>query len=155
MKEKLLSRHGEESHALIFKAGDEVISTLTDFVRRRRVRAAHFTGIGALSSATLAYFDWKKKDYIKIPITEQVEVLVLAGDVAWEGNKPVVHAHIVLGCRDGSTRGGHLLRAIVRPTLELMFSQAGALARRHDPQSGLALIAPDHSTARKRKPRKQ
>jgi hypothetical protein len=35
-----------------------------------------------------------------------------------------------------------LCEAIVRPTLELMLEQAGALERRFDPESGLALIAP-------------
>ena len=50
---------------------------------------------------------------------------------------------VYLGHRDGSTRGGHLCEAIVRPTLELMLEQAGALERRFDPASGLALIAPE------------
>lgn len=142
MKEKLLSHSGEETHALIFEKGDEVMGVLTDFVRRKRVRAAHFTGIGAFSSATLAYFDWDTKRYLELPVDEQVEVLVLTGDIAWKGDEPVAHIHVVVGCRDGSTRGGHLLKATVRPTLEIIFSQSGALKRHHDPESGLALIRP-------------
>ncbi|HWA10555.1 MAG TPA: PPC domain-containing DNA-binding protein [Opitutaceae bacterium] len=143
MKEKKLSSHGGETHALIFETGDEVMATLLAFVKRGRVRAAHFSGIGAFRSAMLAYFDWETKKYLKLPVDEQVEVLVLTGDIAWQGDKPVAHIHVVVGRRDGSTRGGHLLKAIVRPTLELMFSEAGALERRPDPASGLALIAPE------------
>ena len=56
--------------------------------------------------------------------------------------KPTVHAHVVVGCWDGSTRGGHLLQAHVRPTLEVMLVESPAhLQKRHDPESGLALIA--------------
>lgn len=127
--------------ALIFETGDEVMSTLKAYARRENVRAARFTAIGAFQSATLAYFDWEKKSYEEIPVREQVEVLVLAGDIAWKGDEPVAHVHVVLGRRDGSTCGGHLCEAIVRPTLELMLTEAGALERKVDPASGLALIA--------------
>jgi uncharacterized protein len=141
MNSKQLTSNGGTLHALIFATGDEFVAGLTDFVRRENIRAARFTGIGAFQSATLAYFDWQTKRYLDIPVPEQAEVLVLTGDIAWEHDKPIVHAHAVLGRPDGSTRGGHVRRAIVRPTLELMLTVAGALERRPDPESGLALIA--------------
>lgn len=137
----------EALQALIFETGDEVIANLKDFARRGNIRAARFTAIGAFQSATLAYFDWEKKDYQEIPVREQVEVLVLAGDIAWKGDAPVPHVHCVLGRRDGSTIGGHLMEARVRPTLELMLTAAGALGRRFDPASGLALIAAEANPA--------
>lgn len=140
MKTKFLSRAGQSTHALIFETGDEVIGALTDFARRENIRATRFSGIGAFASETLAYFDWETKKYCDIPIDEQVEVLVLAGDIAWTEKGPMAHAHVVLGQRDGSTCGGHLQRAIVRPTLEVMLMPAGALERRHDAESGLPLI---------------
>jgi uncharacterized protein len=143
MKTKQLTQNGATLHAVILETGDEVMAELKEFARRENIRAARFTAIGAFQTATLAYFDWEKKDYIEIPVRDQVEVLVLAGDIAWEGNEPVAHVHVVLGRRDGSTCGGHLCDAIVRPTLEVMLTQAGALERRLDPQSGLALIS-DH-----------
>jgi predicted DNA-binding protein with PD1-like motif len=142
MKTQQLSRDGGTVHALIFETGDEVIAGLKEFAAAAQIRAARFTAIGAFREATLAYFDWESKKYEELPVAEQTEVLVLTGDIAWKDGKPVPHVHVVLGRRDGSTRGGHLLRAIVRPTLELMLEQGGALERRFDPASGLALIAP-------------
>jgi uncharacterized protein len=141
MKTKQLTHNGATQHALIFETGDEVMAGLKEFARRENVRAARFTAIGAFQTATLAYFDWEKKDYLQIPVREQTEVLVLAGDIAWKDDEPVAHVHVVLGRRDGSTVGGHLCDAIVRPTLEVMLTQAGALERRVDPESGLALIS--------------
>ena len=90
----------------------------------------------------LGYFDWEKKDYLKIPVHEQMEVLSLVGDIALsEKDEPKVHAHAVLGRSDGTTRGGHLLEGHVRPTLEVMLVESPRhLRRQHDPQSGLALI---------------
>ncbi|MGZ5090509.1 MAG: hypothetical protein ACXWIP_05120 [Burkholderiales bacterium] len=47
----------------------------------------------------------------------------------------------MLGLRDGSARGGHLLEAHVRPTLEVILTESpGYLKREFDPVSGLALI---------------
>jgi hypothetical protein len=55
--------------------------------------------------------------------------------------KPRLHAHVVVGKRDGTAHGGHLLQARVRPTLEVILTESASyLARRHDPESGLALI---------------
>jgi predicted DNA-binding protein with PD1-like motif len=58
-----------------------------------------------------------------------------------EDGKPAVHAHIVIGQSDGAARGGHLLEAHVRPTLEVVLVESPAhLHRRFDPKCGLALI---------------
>jgi predicted DNA-binding protein with PD1-like motif len=112
-----------------------------DFAKRERLSSGHFTAIGAFEDVTLGYFEWASKDYARIPIREQVEVLSLVGDVALEGDVPRVHAHVVVGKRDGTAHGGHLLEARVRPTLEvILVPPPGHLARRFDPRSKLALI---------------
>jgi predicted DNA-binding protein with PD1-like motif len=90
---------------------------------------------------TLGYFDRARKDYRKIPLPEQVEVLSLIGDVALEDDEPKVHAHVVVGKADGTAHGGHLLEARVWPTLELVLTESPReLARRSDRETGLALI---------------
>ncbi len=126
---------------LVFDTGDEVVSTLTAFAKEHRVAAAHFTAIGAFSDAGIGYFDLQKKDYLKNQVNEQVEVVSLIGDIALDKGEPKVHAHVVVGKRNGSAMGGHLLEAHVRPTLELVLQDSGEqLKRKLDPESGLALI---------------
>jgi predicted DNA-binding protein with PD1-like motif len=141
MRTKVLGEGESRTIALVFEPDDEVVSTLEHFAQERGLDAAHFTAIGAFSRALLGYFSWEQKEYLKIPVNEQVEVLTLAGDIALQDDKRKVHAHAVLGRRDGSTVGGHLLQAHVRPTLELMLTESPAHLRRvHDPETGLALI---------------
>lgn len=142
MKSKLIhEHHGEKTYALIFDTGDEVMAGLLGFARQNATGGAHFTAIGAFREATLGYFDWESKKYKHIPLQEQVEVLSLIGDVALEDSEPKVHAHVVVGRSDGSTRGGHLIEARVRPTLEVILTESPAhLRKHHDPESGLALI---------------
>ena len=142
MKTKLLFDGGEKVFALIYETGDEVLTGLRQFAKAHRPRSAHFTAIGAFQDAVLAYFDWDSKRYQDIAVGEQVEVLTLAGDIAWKDDgEPAIHAHVVVGRQDGSTRGGHLRRAHVRPTLELVLSEYPKhLERKHDPETGLTLI---------------
>jgi len=148
MKSRLLNdtdpRGGEgaKTYAVIFETGDEAAAGLAAFAKENRLAGSHFTAVGAFSEVTLGYFDWEKKDYKKIPIREQVEVLSLVGDITLdEKNQPKVHAHVVVGKSDGTAHGGHLLEARVRPTLEVMVVELPRhLHRQHDPESGLALI---------------
>lgn len=146
MKAKLLQDGTQKTYALIFETDDEVASGLLDFAKRQRLGGSHFTAIGALSEVTLGYFDWEKKEYLKIPIREQVEVVSLVGDVALKDGEPSVHAHMVIAKRDGSAWGGHLLEARVRPTLELILEELPRhLCKTPDAESGLALIDVDAS----------
>jgi predicted DNA-binding protein with PD1-like motif len=142
MRSKLLHDAGERTFALIYETGDEVMSRLKEFAREHKPRSAHFTAIGAFRDAVLAYFDWETKKYKDIPVDEQVEVLTLAGDLAWaDDGEPAVHAHVVIGRADGAARGGHLKKAHVRPTLELILVEYPKhLERKHDPETGLTLI---------------
>ena len=141
MRVKVLNEVPERTIALILDRGDEVMSQLLQFAQDHNLIASRLTGIGAFESATLGYFDWERKAYDRIPLHEQVEVLSLVGDIALDGSQPKVHVHVVLGRRDGSTVGGHLLEARVRPTLEVMVVDSPAYLRRIcDPDSGIALI---------------
>jgi uncharacterized protein len=150
MKATALHGHEPTTYALVFDKGDEVVTELTAFAQQHQLAGAHFTAIGAFSEVTLGYFDRARKDYVRIPIPEQVEVLSLVGDIARQDGTPKVHAHVVVGKADGTAHGGHLLDARVWPTLELILTESPReLARVSDRESGLALIDLD---AARRKP---
>jgi hypothetical protein len=139
---QLHAADGQRVFAVILETGEAVMESLQRFAEAERLTAAQITGIGAFSEAGLRYFDWERKEYLPIPVQEQVEVASLIGDVAVspEG-KPALHVHLVLGRRDGTALAGHLAEAKVRPTLELIVTESPAhLHKALDPESGLALI---------------
>ena len=144
MRSKLLNADPPVTYAVVLDTGDEAMEQLDKFVREQEVEAASVTAIGAFSRAALGYFDWETKQYKKIAVDEQVEVLSLLGDVAVTDREPSLHLHAVLGRSDGSVVGGHLVEANVRPTLEvILIQQPSYLRKRKDPATGLALIATD------------
>ena len=142
MKARVINEGKQRTFALVFDPGEEVLAGLTAFVREHRVGAAEFSGIGALSDAVLGYFDWPSKQYRRIPVPEQVEVVSLIGNVALgPDDQPSLHPHIVVSKSDGTAMGGHLLEAHVRPILELVVTESPAhLHRRKDTETGLALL---------------
>jgi predicted DNA-binding protein with PD1-like motif len=141
MKSKLINDGPQRTFAVVFETDDEVVAGLTRFAASQGLSASQFTAIGAFRDAVLGYFDWQEKDYEKIPVREQVEVVSMVGDIARKGDKPQLHAHVVVSKRDGTAMGGHLLQAHVRPTLEVVITESPVhLQRRHDEETGLALI---------------
>jgi uncharacterized protein len=146
MEFKLLSHdsvNGQRTYAIVFDEGEETMEGLTNFAKDQEISAATFSAIGAFEKATLAFFDMQSKEYEKIPVQEQVEVLTFMGNVAVnvEKDEPKIHAHAVLGKRDGTTLGGHVMEGHVRPTLEVLLIESPEyLQRRTDEKTGLALI---------------
>ncbi len=131
-----------KTFVLIFATGDEISSALSEFASEQNLADSSFKAIGALSHATMGWFDWETKKYqVAADLNEQVELLSLIGDIAVEDGKPKVHAHMVVARKDGTAYGGHLLGAHVRPTCELVLTESPThLQKRIDPESGLALI---------------
>jgi hypothetical protein len=141
MKSKLVWA-AERTFVLVLDPGDEALTAITGFATEMGLKTASLTAIGAFERATVGWFDLKRRAYRPIAIDQQCEALSLIGDIAIGDDEfPSLHAHAVLGLSDGTTRGGHLLRAIVRPTLEVTLVETPApLRRRRRPELGLALI---------------
>jgi predicted DNA-binding protein with PD1-like motif len=131
-----------ETHVLIFDKGDEVMEVMRSFATEQQLTAGHFTAIGAFHTVTIGFFQRDRKDYKKITIDEEVEVMSLVGNIILADDGPRVHAHVVVGKADGTAHGGHLLGARVWPTLEVILVESPEhLQRKIDEETGLALIS--------------
>lgn len=142
MRSKLLNDDdGLRTFVVVMDKGDEAAERLAEFARDNAVTGAGLTGVGAARAVTLGYFDPEAMDYRSTEISEQLEVLSLAGDIAEKDGEPALHAHVVLGRRDSSAIGGHVQRLEVWPTLEVVVTETPVHLRKHvDPETGLALI---------------
>lgn len=145
---------GRRKFVLVLDAGEEVVAAITHFATELQVKGASLTGIGALSGSRLGWFNPATKEFRENIIDEQTEVLAITGNIA-EGTGDddghahgapggvKLHIHIVLGCRDASVKGGHLVAGHVSPTMELIVEEAAAhLTRGMDAKTGLVLLEP-------------
>jgi uncharacterized protein len=143
MQSRLIARESDQrTFVLILDAGEEAFASITRFAAQERLDGASLTALGAFERAKVGWFDPSKREYRSIPVNEQCEVLSVIGDIATgDDGKPSLHVHVVLGMSDGTTRGGHLMEAIVRPTLEVTVVESAVhLRRKKRPELGLALI---------------
>ena len=146
MKAKVVEDADVVTYVVVCDPGDEAVSTLTQFARSERLEAAQITAVGAFEHATVGWFDRTARDYRRIHVSEQCELLSLIGDVAEGEDGPILHMHVVLGLSDGTTRGGHLLEARVFPTLEAVVTENPARLRKvMRPDIGIPLIDLDWS----------
>ena len=143
MESKLVWQNaGERTYVLVLEAGEEAFAAISAFANATRLDAAALSAIGAFERVTMGWFDLAKKTYKPIEIESQCEALSLLGDIAvGDDGKASLHMHAVLGMSDGTCRGGHFLKGIVRPTLEITIVETPArMRRRKRPELGIALI---------------
>ena len=141
MRYKLVDEE-PKTFVLVFETSDELEQGLKEFASEQKLASASFKAIGALSSVRLGWLNWDTKQYeTSVSLDEQVELLSLIGDVAMKDGEPQVHAHTVVGRRDGTAHGGHLLQAHVRPTCEVVLTESPVhLKKEFDPAVGIMLI---------------
>lgn len=147
MKVKQVAGGATLTYVAVLDAGEEAFSALSDWAQSQQISAAQVAAVGAFERATIGWFDRAAKDYRRIQVGQQCEVLSLIGDIAvgpggdGRPGQPQPHLHAVLGLADGTTRGGHLLEGHVWPTLEVVVREAPAeLRKTRRPDVGLALI---------------
>ena len=114
-----VTHEGEQrTFVLVLHPGEEFLKELSEFALAHEIETASFTAIGGFQGFTLGFFNLETRGFDEIPFHEdQVEVLSLSGEITRVDGVPNVHGHTVLGRRDGTTRGGHLLSGVVQPIL--------------------------------------
>ncbi len=123
------------------EAGEEVISSLSEFAKKEKVLGGFLFGLGAIKDATLGYFDVENKEYIKKIFNREYEISSLVGNIYYFEGRPGVHAHVTLSEKDFNAIGGHLFSAVVTGTGEFFVClSSDILERKKDPQTGLNLL---------------
>lgn len=142
MQSRLVSNGTERTFMLVMEAGEEAFESIRNFAVKNHIGAASVSASGAFERVTIAFFELDAQRYRHIDVLQQSEVLSLIGDVTLdEHGKSSPHLHAVLGLSNGQTRGGHFMKGIVRPTLEVLIRETPAKLRRtYRPEFGIALI---------------
>ena len=121
--------------------GDEVIACLTNFAKDEQIKLAKFFGIGAVSSITVGFYQLPKKTYVWREFIEELEVTSLLGNIAILDSEPFIHAHINVSDKNFNVYGGHLKKAIVGATLEVVVELIdGEVERKFSDEIGLNLL---------------
>ncbi len=121
--------------------GEEVLTSLCDFIAKKRIGGGAVTGIGAVENVTLGYFDRNKVKYLEKKFPGVYELVNLTGNIAYVEGKPFVHAHVVISDRRMTPYAGHLFSGTIAVTGEFFISVAGKkFTRKQDSRFTLKLL---------------
>ena len=137
----------DHRYQLRFMTDERFIATVLDFCRAEGIGYAALSGLGAVSSVDLAYFNDATREYETHAIADQLEVIGLTGNVTLKDGQPFAHVHATFGGRDLSVRGGHIMEMTIKPNLEIWLTRGTeAVTRLLDEESGLYLMSlPEHA----------
>ena len=121
--------------------GDEICERLLDLAEREEIVLASVTGLGAVNDFTVGVYDTATRHYDSNRFTGPFEIVSLTGTLTRQDGKPYLHLHMSCGDAAGRVFGGHLNRAVISATGEIVITRIpGTVGRRHDEQIGLNLF---------------
>ena len=128
----------DNTYLLSIDNHQEMISALMAFCEKEDIRAGLISGLGAIGEATLRFYDPQTKKYVDKTFREQMEGASIIGNISTKDGKPYLHVHVVLGRRDYTCIGGHLLSAFINGACELSVVKLECESgRKFDEETGL------------------
>jgi predicted DNA-binding protein with PD1-like motif len=130
-----------QAHILKPPFGSDLLPELERYVRANHINLAWLSGVGAVSRATIRYYDQPKQSWVDLDLDKRLEVAGLWGNVSLLNGEPIVHVHCVLADETGRCYGGHLGNNTLVFNLEIMLTTLSgpAVIRKMDPQTGLTI----------------
>lgn len=119
----------------------DLLQALTKAFVDRGIDTGSFFVLGAVTSATIGFYDLDKREYEIRIFDGHYEIVHCAGNISLRDGKIFVHAHIAVAGKDFVCFGGHLMEGTPIFAAELSaFPFAGdALVRAYDKATGLFL----------------
>lgn len=131
----------QQKYIVRLDKGETIIARLTDFLNEMDIHSGFLFGIGAVNKAQISYYSLEDMAYHPTEVEGEYEVLNMTGNIASSDGETIIHAHITLTNKEYNAIGGHLLEAIVGPTLEVFIEPFDAkIERIYDPSTGLKLL---------------
>lgn len=122
--------------------GEKLADNLLNLIRQENIGGAWLSGLGAAQSVELGYYDLAAKQYHWKTVDQLMEITSLQGNVAWDGDEPVLHIHGTFSDENMVAHGGHVNDLVVGGTCEILLHRwyDGKLARSQDEDPGLKLL---------------
>ncbi len=121
--------------------GEEVLEQLKGLCEKEHIALAEVKALGALNAFSVGLFDTGEKRYYSHDYTLPVEVTSLWGTVTTQEGKTYLHLHLSAADRENRVYGGHLNRAVVSATVEMVVDvMDGVVERELSPEVGLNLF---------------
>ena len=133
-------RFGDTIVARIDK-GEEILEQLRLIAQRENVLLAEVSALGAVNDITVGVFNTAEKKYYANSFQGSYEIVSLTGTINTMDGEFYCHLHMSAGNDQGHVVGGHLNRAVISATCEMVVTVIpGTVDRAFSPEVGLNLF---------------
>lgn len=113
--------------------GDEIITSVKTLCEKENVKLGSISGIGGTDDFMVGIFNVKKRQYDKKTFKGAYEITSIVGNINTMDGKHYSHIHVNCSKKGGKTVGGHLLKAVISLTAEIIITVIdGQVDRRKD-----------------------
>lgn len=121
--------------------GEEILEKVREVAEKEKIKLADISALGAVSEFTVGVFDTEVKEYHANEFKGSFEIVSLTGTINTMNDEFYCHLHMSAGNEKGQVFGGHLNRAIISATCEMVITLIdGRVDRRFEKEVGLNLF---------------
>lgn len=121
--------------------GEEILDKIRELAIAENIKLASVTALGATNDFTVGVFNTAEKKYYANEFKGAFEIVSLTGTINTMDGQFYTHIHMSAGNDRGEVFGGHLNRAMVSATCEMIVTVIdGEVDRYRDDDVGLNLF---------------
>ena len=131
------------SHTIItlLEKGEEVIESIKNLCEKENIKAGSISGLGASNYVVVGLFKVNEKKYYSNTFEEDFEITNLTGNISRMNGEVYLHIHGTFADVEGKCIGGHLNKAVISATSEIIITRInGDIGRNFSEEIGLNLI---------------
>lgn len=130
-------RFGNKIIARIDK-GEEILTTIKEISLKENIKLASVQALGATDEFIVGVYKVDEKKYYANEFKGYFEIVSLTGTINTMNGEFYTHIHMSAGNDKGEVFGGHLNKAIVSATCEMVIDIIdGNVDRKYDEETGL------------------
>ena len=121
--------------------GEEILESVKVLAEKENIKLASIQALGAINDFTVGVLDTATRQYKSNSFTGAYEIVSLTGTINTKNDAFYCHLHLAAGNDKGSVFGGHLNRAVVSATCEMIVTLIdGRVDREFSDEIGLNLF---------------
>lgn len=121
--------------------GEEILEQLKIIAENENIKLASISALGAVNDFTVGVYNVEEKKYYSNDFKGSYEIVSLTGTINTFDGKYYSHLHMSAGDNSGRVFGGHLNRAVISATCEMVINIIdGTVDRKHDDITGLNIF---------------
>lgn len=134
-------RRWEQTIIARIDKGEEILEQVQVIAQKEQITLASVQALGAVGQFRVGVFQTQEKQYLANDFQGDFEIVSLTGTINTMNGAFYCHLHMSAGNEKGEVFGGHLNRAVVSATCEMVIQiLEGNVDRRYHEQIGLNLL---------------